>query len=752
MKKIIYSLAVFILGVSIVNANVVVKGTAQTVAANFYSQTTQKQVSDITLSYTELSSTGDPVYFAFNINGAEGFVLVSAEDAGLPIIGYSTEGNYIVPTATTNAELSYWMQLRKTEIEEMRVNNIKPDAATAKAWTDYVMNKNHAPATLSTAHAPLVQSKWNQNGGGSIAYNHFCPGGSVVGCVATTMAQIMRYWGYPATGTGSHSYNAGSYGTLTANFAKAYNWAKMPFTSSNTDVAQLSYDNGVSVNMNYSPSGSGAQVGGGNPSAQYSYKTYFKYDPTLQYLNYSGNASTWAAMLIAEFAAGRPVQYVGSDPSVGGHTWVADGNDASDKIHMNWGWGGFDDGYFVITSLVTSSGDFSSNMAALIGIKPIVSSALDAGVFTVSSPTGNTCSTSFIPSFDLKNYGSTTLTSCTIKYHLDSNPDQTYNWSGSLGSYQSTTVTLPSMTSTVGAHNFVVTTSMPNGSADPVTSNDQLQTSINILGSTSSMQAPYIEGFENAGFPYADNYITSSAGAKWTTTTSAFSSGASSMKLDNYSATVSDVDEFITPAIDMSTITGQTMTFKLAHAQRNASDVDQLLVFTSTSCSGAWTQRYSKSGATLANAGVVSSAFTPTSSQWRQETVPIANVGGQTYVRFKFQFTSNGSGNNIYIDDININGTLGAVSEEFVNGFDLNVYPNPFSDKSTISFNIQDKYSVAVGVYDIIGKEVMSISNKSDLSAGSYTLPLNKGTLKSGIYFVKLDVEGYSVTKKVIVQ
>jgi hypothetical protein len=195
------------------------------------------------------------------------------------------------------------------------------------------------------------------------------------------------------------------------------------------------------------------------------------------------------------------------------------------------------------------------------------------------------------------------------------------------------------------------------------------------------------------------------------------------------------------------------MTFKVAFAQRDTSDKGQLTVLTSTNCGNSWNQRYSKSGATLATAGLVSSSFTPSSTnQWREETVSIANTAGQTDTRFKFQYKSNGGGNNIYIDDINIADANAGVAEEFQNGFDLTVFPNPFNDNTTISFNILKKYNVSISVYDIVGKEILPVSAKTELSAGNYSLPLNRNMLKPGIYFVKMDVDGYSVMKKMIVQ
>ena len=132
----------------------------------------------------------------------------------------------------------------------------------------------------------------------------------------------------------------------------------------------------------------------------------------------------------------------------------------------------------------------------------------------------------------------------------------------------------------------------------------------------------------------------------------------------------------------------------------------------------------------------------------------ISNVTGQADVRFRFEFTGHGVGNNIYIDDINITGTptSPSVHEEFANGFGLSVSPNPFSSAASVSFTTHDKYNVSIGLFDVIGKEVVSIAALVELAAGTYTLPLTKNTLKAGIYFVKLNVEGYSVTKKVIVQ
>lgn len=291
---------------------------------------------------------------------------------------------------------------------------------------------------------------------------------------------------------------------------------------------------------------------------------------------------------------------------------------------------------------------------------------------------------------------------------------------------------------------------------DGVTTKTTTQNSlIVVLANTASMQAPFSEGFENAGYPYGDWYNTSASNNAnvWARTTAAAFTGSASLKLDNHTPTSGDIDEFITPSIDMSTVTSPTMNFRLAYVRRSSTDtLDQLRVLTSVNCGSTWSQRYLKDFSTLPTTTTTSSSFTPTlASQWRQDNVPISNVTGQTSVRFRFEFTGHGVGNNIYIDDINITGVV-SVEEELANSFGFNAYPNPFDENTTVSFTLADKHTVSLGIYDVVGKEVVEVSTPAELNAGSYSFPLNKHTLPSGIYIVKLNVDGNSLMKKIIVQ
>ncbi len=402
MKNLTNVMIALAASIGVASASPVKLNVAQNAAVNFYAQTSAKVVSNATLAYSEADASGVPLYYVFNINSQDGFVVITAEDAARPILGYSTEGQWVVPAKGTS--IYFWMQKRKNELAYIRTNNFIATASVADEWSGYINStaRNNKKATVATV-GPLCQSTWDQQYQ-PYPYNYFMPPGlkgstastqSVTGCVATTMAQIMRYWSYPAKGTGSHSYcdcsssgYSDNWGTLSANYAHTYNWAAMPLTpastskvsTADTDIARLMYDCGVSVEMDYDPNGSGAFVlsseSGGGACAQNSYVTYFGYyAKSIHGVTYPMKTEqAWIDTMEKEFNAGRIIQYEGQ-ASDGGHTWVCDGNDATtpyNNVHMNWGWSGYDDGWFQVTNLTPDSQTpaFTTNLAALIGIQP----------------------------------------------------------------------------------------------------------------------------------------------------------------------------------------------------------------------------------------------------------------------------------------------------------------------------------------------------------------------------------------------
>lgn len=328
-------------------------------------------------------TTTHVLYYIFNDQSNNAFVIVSGDDAAYPILGYSKESLFRIKDVGSN--IDKWFEGYKKELRFIIQTKLPATTEIINEW-NALLNGPTKSFLEGTVVNPLMKTKWNQ----SPFYNNLCPYDfneskrSVTGCVATAMAQIMKYWNHPAKGVGSHTYVHSKYGTLSANYAITnYNWANMPnqLTSSNNDVATLMYHCGVSVDMGYSPSGSYAWViSESSPienCSEFAFKKYFDYSASSvgrQRSNYS--ESTWIQMLKDELDNQRPIMYEGHG-SGGGHAFVCDGYDAANFFHFNWGWGGVYDGYFKINSLNPGtggtgggSGTFNQYQKAIFNLSP----------------------------------------------------------------------------------------------------------------------------------------------------------------------------------------------------------------------------------------------------------------------------------------------------------------------------------------------------------------------------------------------
>ncbi|GHT34077.1 hypothetical protein FACS189434_09600 [Bacteroidia bacterium] len=337
-----------------------------------------RQVYSATAVSNPVSQSETVPFYIFN-SGTNGFVIVAGDDNVRPVLGYSYEGNFAPDNIPPNAR--QWLEGYRQQVLYTIENNISATDEIRNEWAMYESGNFETAAIVE----PLLQTKWNQEP----YYNQLCPYDYsaneqiVTGCVATAMAQIMKYWNYPEMGTASHSYTPRThpeYGRQYANFGNtAYQWSYMPdqLNSSSTDeevnaVATLMYHCGVSVDMDYDlkeKGGSGAFVISAispvTHCAEYALKTYFGYKNTLRGIekdNYTLTA--WINLLKSELDAEHPVLYSGYNTG-GGHAFVCDGYDSGNYFHFNWGWGGEEDGYFTV-----SGHDYSSNQQAIIGIVP----------------------------------------------------------------------------------------------------------------------------------------------------------------------------------------------------------------------------------------------------------------------------------------------------------------------------------------------------------------------------------------------
>ena len=366
MKKLFFSFFVMLLCVTSLNARPVDAAKAKAIGQKFACEKIDRQLksNDLELVYTGLSNRNEACFYAFNA-GTSGFVIVSADDRFRPIVGYSDEGPF--ETENMSPELAFYLE---KIIEARTSRNAVLSDDTEEEWQSVMTTGKLLSRNGGRGVDYICTTKWNQDW----PYNMYAPeatGGSgghcYAGCVATAMSQVMKRWNHPAQGTGSHSYHC-SYGQQSANFgATTYHWELMPDRLAGASqeeieaVALFMYHCGVSVDMNFSPSGSGAS----SWDVPYAIRHYFSYTNQAQLKDRdSYSLANWQNLLKGQFDIGWPVYYSGYSNS-GGHAFVCDGYDDNDLFHFNWGWGGSSDGWFVIDEI-----DYAGWAQAVINYVP----------------------------------------------------------------------------------------------------------------------------------------------------------------------------------------------------------------------------------------------------------------------------------------------------------------------------------------------------------------------------------------------
>jgi len=337
---------------------------------------------------TKSNASKPPLFYVFNINGTEGFLIIAGDDAVHPVLAYSSEGSFVPGEIPPN--VAAWLEDYGNQIRFAITSGIRASRETRSEWA--ALSGNDPPAQKPKFRQginALLTTKWNQG----LPFNSLCPyqyyynERPATGCVATAMAMVMKYHNYPPSGIGNYSYYDNGYGTLAANFGMTtYRWDLMPdmVTSYNAAVAILMRHCGISVQMDYNVASAGGStayiITAKSPvvhCSEYALKTYFGYAATMQGVqrdNYT--TSAWILMLRTELDARRPVIYGGFGIG-GGHCFVCDGYDDQSKFHFNWGWGGSYDGFFVIdalnpegTGIGGGTGGYNSGHQALIGVRP----------------------------------------------------------------------------------------------------------------------------------------------------------------------------------------------------------------------------------------------------------------------------------------------------------------------------------------------------------------------------------------------
>jgi len=318
----------------------------------------------------------NPAYYTFTMDKG-GWVIVAGDDVAYPVIGYALQGS--VSEADMPVAFRAWMEEVEKEIRAATRKNqssfiVDRVAATnSSAWDMLTRSIDRDRPVKTMSISPLLRTTWSQ----WRYYNTQCPydatsdfdNHALVGCVATAMGQVMKYHNWPVTGVGSQSYYHPTYGTLSADFGTThYDWDSMPsgsVTAYNPAVSTLLYHAGVSVEMDYGPDGSGAYTS----AVAIALKTNFRYKNSATYEHRSSyTTSSWEEKIRNELNARRPLVYRGS--GTGGHAFVCDGYNGTDYFHFNWGWNGWYDGYFYLSSLTPDGYNFSNYQGAIFGIEP----------------------------------------------------------------------------------------------------------------------------------------------------------------------------------------------------------------------------------------------------------------------------------------------------------------------------------------------------------------------------------------------
>ena len=461
MKKVLLTIVVLLMAVLPAFSENVTVQTAQRAAQSFLNSKMEGNPQIRLIDFAEKAEF--PNFYVFGNEHC--FVIIAGDNCAKPVLGYSTERGFNGELIPDNVK--DWLKAYNNEIASALSLSVEATPRIRSEWESLLSGRGLEPKS-STSVNPLITTHWHQYA----PYNNLCPadpnasnGHAKAGCGAIAMAQFMNYWEHPISGVGEHSYTPSAhpeYGAQYANFGETvYDWDNMLDSYSNgyndaeaLAVATLVYHCGVSVNMNYGPSGSACN----SSVIDDALMTYFDYSPNTEYVFKETSAGIipdeiWITMLKINLDLEWPLIYRGeTEFGEVGHIFICDGYDANDYFHINWGhgngggYGGYD-GYFAIGSLYENWTNYSYNNAAVFNSIPnylyddslIYSINSDGESVTVTGHVDGTAATGMLTIPETKTFNGITFTVTAIKKNAFS------NCSGFTGS-----LTIPNTVTTIG--------------------------------------------------------------------------------------------------------------------------------------------------------------------------------------------------------------------------------------------------------------------------------------------------------------
>lgn len=370
MKKTIFTTAALLLCL-LSYGKVVERTQAEKVAKQFMGAQTVSFVWDGGAAAQTKSAGEAPAFYVFNRVGG-GWVIISADDSTCPVLAYSDKGSFKAEGMPAN--VSAWFSRMEKKVLEARKSAKPANASVASRWAAPLQGTKASTDHLLETASWAQTSPYNNSVNSHLGKSNMC-----TGCVATAMSIVMRFHQWPQKGKGTiPSYSNSSNGTVKSLKIDGYeyNWSNMPLTYSSswtsaqkTAVADLMLHSGLSVEMEYGTDGSGAYSSDIIPALV----KYFSYKSNVQELyriNYSDQ--DWFKMIAAEISENRPVIYGGGDLySDSGHQFILDGYNDDNCVHVNWGWGGLDNGWYAVNYLEDTEGYvFSYYDSGLFNLAP----------------------------------------------------------------------------------------------------------------------------------------------------------------------------------------------------------------------------------------------------------------------------------------------------------------------------------------------------------------------------------------------
>ncbi len=304
---------------------------------------TQKAKAEITDIQIKNNALGENQFYIIQFN-RKGFVIVAADDENKPVIAYGADHGDSIGFDQNNTAFNGWLEQYANQLKDKANKQQDTKLSDGLAPRSRVARSVHrVEHEAETAIAPLTTSEWSQNG----YYNDWVPNDYLTGCVATALGQFLKYYQYPSVGTGSHTYKYPDQDEITVNFAATtYQWDSMDnnLAEANDEVAKLLFHAGAAVSTLY---GNKVSLAGMRyiPNAL---EKHFGYVTNgFEYVsNYS--SAEWQTLILDELKSKRVVILTGLSEQGAGHAWVVDGYDGKGYFHMNWGWGGSMNGYFLL--------------------------------------------------------------------------------------------------------------------------------------------------------------------------------------------------------------------------------------------------------------------------------------------------------------------------------------------------------------------------------------------------------------------